>query len=75
MPMCPMPGHPPWVLWKGDDCPMCKKMGIKALSVEYDKQDRVRTTLVEEGYRFEPTRSRALMVFTVPESEKSCQNK
>ena len=71
MPMCPMPGHPPWILWKGEDCPKCQELGIKAFSVEYDKQDRVRTTLVEEGLVFEPTRSRALMVFSLPEKEKT----
>ena len=45
-------------------CPQCEKEGIVAMSVEYDKQDRVRDTMQMDGnLRFDPTRSRALMVF------------
>jgi hypothetical protein len=34
------------------------------MSVEYDKQDRARDTMSVQGHEFDPTRSRAIMVFS-----------
>jgi len=51
------------------DCPQCEEANIVAMSVEYDKQDRVRDTMLYMGHTFDPYLSRALMVFTKP-SEK-----
>ncbi len=56
------------IVEQNDICPECEKEGIKAMSVEYDKQDRVRDTMTYLGCRFEPTRSRAIMVFTKEET-------
>lgn len=47
----------------GTECPICKDKKLIALSVEYDKQDRVRVTMASQGDRFMPERSRAIMVF------------
>lgn len=67
MPICPLHRavyNEPW------ECATCEKEGLVALSVEYDKQDRVRDTMTYMGHEFDPTRSRAVMVFNKPK-EKS----
>lgn len=52
----------PW----GEKCPVCEDQNIIVYSTEYDKQDRVRDTMTCQGYSFDPTRSRAIMVFDIP---------
>lgn len=61
MPICPL--HRVFTVLEGLGCPRCEEEGIVAKSVEYDKQDRVRDTMLYAGMEFLPARSRAVMVF------------
>lgn len=49
-------------------CPTCEMLGIKVLSVEYDKQNRAHDTMILQGYTFDSNRSKAIMIFNKPKN-------
>lgn len=53
----------------GEECPRCNEEGIIVQSTEFDKQDRVISTLRYMGAEFQPHRSRAILVFTKPKED------
>lgn len=63
MPICPL--HKAYMYGPdgSDRCPTCEAEGIFALSIEFDKQDRVIDTMRVEGWNFNPQKSRAVVVF------------
>lgn len=48
------------------ECTKCIEEGIKAISTEFDKQDRVIDTMRYMNYEFRPDRSRAVLIFDAP---------
>lgn len=51
------------------ECPQCNGEGIKVISTEFDKQDRVIDTMRYMNYEFRPDRSRAVLVFDAPKEK------
>ena len=51
------------------ECSRCNEEGIKAISTEFDKQDRVIDTMRYMNYEFRPDRSRAVLIFDVPKEK------
>ena len=47
----------------GESCPDCDKQNLIVHSVEFDKQDRVISTMRYLNHEFLPHRSRAILVF------------
>jgi len=68
MPICPLHRN---VYYDNAACSDCQRQGVIAMSVEYDKQDRARDTMVCQGHEFLPTRSRAIMVFKVNDADNT----
>ena len=61
MPICPV--HKVYRYGGDGECPTCKAQNMYAVSVEFDKQDRVIDTMRVEGWEFDPHDSRAVLVF------------
>jgi hypothetical protein len=50
---------------KEDVCPICEKNNMLALKIEWDKQDRVISSLTKasDEWIFDPSRSKAILIF------------